>query len=261
MTQSPPPGAASAIQQLPLLLSEPWALDVQAFCLDCDGTLVDSNPTVDRAVATAVTGAFCKKGHRQVEHTPAQIKARFRDQTYQQILSTLGQDHGLVFDADELDIFHREYQTQKVAMLLREVRAAPGVELALEKLRRTGKILAVVSSSNLPHIHACLQSAGLNNYFQAGHVFSASDSLEPPSAKPSPDVYVHALKMLDIRPEQALAIEDSGSGIQAAFGAGFSAVVAYGGCLLPDEHIDHEAKCRALGNVAYMRHWHELLQD
>lgn len=43
--------------------------------------------------------------------------------------------------------------------------------------------------------------------------------------KPDPEAYVLALRQLGIRPEQALAIEDSPNGLIAAQGAGIDTVI------------------------------------
>ncbi len=47
--------------------------------------------------------------------------------------------------------------------------------------------------------------------------------------KPAPDLYKRALKTLQLRPDQCLAVEDSAMGLKAAKAAGISTVITYNG--------------------------------
>jgi beta-phosphoglucomutase-like phosphatase (HAD superfamily) len=78
--------------------------------------------------------------------------------------------------------------------------------------------MAVVSSSSLRRIRACLAKAGLLKFFDDNRIFSATD-LPQPSSKPDPAVYLYALDVLGAKPEECLTVEDSMSGLRAALGA------------------------------------------
>jgi beta-phosphoglucomutase-like phosphatase (HAD superfamily) len=78
--------------------------------------------------------------------------------------------------------------------------------------------MAVISSSSLRRIRACLEKAGLLQFFDDNHIFSAAD-LPTPSSKPDPAVYLHVLNALGAKPEECLTVEDSMSGLQAALSA------------------------------------------
>jgi beta-phosphoglucomutase-like phosphatase (HAD superfamily) len=54
-------------------------------------------------------------------------------------------------------------------------------------------------------------------------VIAAGDIV--PAKKPAPDIYVWALEQMRLRPEQALAFEDSENGIKASRGAGLKTIV------------------------------------
>jgi beta-phosphoglucomutase-like phosphatase (HAD superfamily) len=96
----------------------------------------------------------------------------------------------------------------------------------LEPVRRlAGQYrVAAVSSSALSRLDACFRATGLDGLIPAECRFSAEDSLPRPASKPRPDVYRLAGNRLQVTAGQALAVEDSVPGVQAAVGAGFPAL-------------------------------------
>lgn len=79
--------------------------------------------------------------------------------------------------------------------------------------------LAVASSTQKKYIFEILTNCGIQDYFDAvvsGEDFEAS--------KPNPAIYLSVLNRLGIPSEQALAVEDSASGIAAAKKAGMKTV-------------------------------------
>jgi beta-phosphoglucomutase-like phosphatase (HAD superfamily) len=96
----------------------------------------------------------------------------------------------------------------------------------LEPVRRlAGQYqVAAVSSSALSRLDACFRATGLDGLIPAECRFSAEDSLPRPASKPRPDVYRLAGDRLQVTADQALAVEDSVPGVQAAVGAGFPAL-------------------------------------
>ncbi len=79
--------------------------------------------------------------------------------------------------------------------------------------------LAVASSSNRPIIELVLELSGLGRYFR-----TTVSSEEVARGKPAPDVYLEAARRLGIRPEHAVAIDDSANGIRSAKAAGMGVV-------------------------------------
>lgn len=104
----------------------------------------------------------------------------------------------------------------------------PGVPEELEKLKQLGYPMSVVSTSAKPRVVASLEKAGLDHYFPNEHVYSAATSLDPPSSKPDPAVYLYACKQLGVKPEECVTVEDSKSGATAAMRAGIP-LIAYVG--------------------------------
>jgi HAD superfamily hydrolase (TIGR01509 family) len=79
--------------------------------------------------------------------------------------------------------------------------------------------LGVASSSPRELIEYALDLADLRDRFVA--VVSSDDVAR---GKPEPDVYLEACVRLGTVPKRAAAVEDSGSGIQAAYAAGLAVV-------------------------------------
>jgi HAD superfamily hydrolase (TIGR01509 family) len=103
--------------------------------------------------------------------------------------------------------------------LSRVLRPRADVQRAVETLARRYR-LAVVSSSATSRLDACFTATGLDEFFPLELRFSAEDSLDPPVSKPDPAVYRHAIRRIGCPPDEALAVEDSVSGVEAAVGAG-----------------------------------------
>lgn len=96
----------------------------------------------------------------------------------------------------------------------------PGVEEYITSARRRGLVLGVASSSSRQWVDEHLTRLGLRAYITA--VTCADDVSR---AKPDPAVYRVALLRLQLRPDEAIAFEDSPNGLAAAKGAGIPCVV------------------------------------
>lgn len=91
----------------------------------------------------------------------------------------------------------------------------PGVLDVLNQAEKLSRPVAIVSSSNREWVEGHLGRFNLVQRFKTivcGH--------EGLPSKPAPDLYLEALKRLNLKPAEALAIEDSPRGIEAAQAAG-----------------------------------------
>ena len=104
----------------------------------------------------------------------------------------------------------------------------PGVTTELEKLKEQGYPMAVVSTSAKPRVVASMDKVNISHFFNPEHVYSAATSLNPPSSKPDPAIYLYACKELGVKPEETVTVEDSKSGATAAMRAGIP-LIAYVG--------------------------------
>jgi HAD superfamily hydrolase (TIGR01509 family) len=96
----------------------------------------------------------------------------------------------------------------------------PGVAGCLEAARARGLRLAVASSATRDWVEGQLGRLGLRGHFDC--VLTADDVER---AKPHPDLYLRAVERLGVRPEEAVAFEDSPNGALAAKTAGLHCVV------------------------------------
>jgi HAD superfamily hydrolase (TIGR01509 family) len=95
----------------------------------------------------------------------------------------------------------------------------PGVADYLYSARRLGLRLAVASSSPHTWVDAYLKRLGFYELFDV--VICREDASR---LKPFPDLFLAALSSLRLRPDQALAFEDSPNGVRAAQAAGLRVV-------------------------------------
>ncbi|HTI29011.1 MAG TPA: HAD family phosphatase [Methylomirabilota bacterium] len=108
------------------------------------------------------------------------------------------------------ELMHEELQAQ--------VDARPGAFELVRRLR--GKVrLGLASNSPRFLVDAALGSAGFEDAFDA--VVSADDVI---NHKPAPDLYLLACERLGVAPGEALALEDTASGIASAKAAGLTCI-------------------------------------
>ncbi|WP_217957911.1 HAD family hydrolase [Acutalibacter muris] len=102
----------------------------------------------------------------------------------------------------------------------------PDVPQLFRMLKARGIKTGIASSSPADSITKMAEALGIGTYIDV-----AVSGEECPAHKPDPAVYLQALKGLELSPAQALAVEDSPAGIQAAKRAGIYtlALSAYSG--------------------------------
>ncbi|MBW5448293.1 HAD-IA family hydrolase [Cohnella sp. CFH 77786] len=107
-------------------------------------------------------------------------------------------------------------------LLARALRAElrPGVPGILEEARRLGLSIGLASSSVRTWIDRHLTARGIRGYFET---IKTSDDVE--KVKPDPALYRLALEALGVRPDEAVAVEDSLNGMRAAKAAGMQVVI------------------------------------
>jgi len=96
----------------------------------------------------------------------------------------------------------------------------PGVEQYLQDARRLGLKTGLASSSSCNWVIGHLKRLGLVDHFDC---ICASDDVQ--HTKPDPELYHSVLCGLGVRPNEAIALEDSPIGIRAAKQAGVYCVV------------------------------------
>ena len=109
-------------------------------------------------------------------------------------------------------------QETTLAMLRDCPRVYPGARELATLMAREAR-LAIVSTTWRANIETVLDASGLRESFRT--IVGKEDVTRP---KPDPQGYRLALKLLKVKPEDALALEDSATGLAAARAAGLRAI-------------------------------------
>jgi len=120
----------------------------------------------------------------------------------------------------------------------------PGVARLLCECAELNVLTGLASNTDGKTSRLVLEAAGLDP--AAFSVISDRSNIE--SSKPSGDVYRFCLENLGICPENALAIEDSESGLRAALDAGLSCIVTPGGNTRDQDYGGALATLNCLGD-------------
>ncbi|MHB8295958.1 MAG: HAD family hydrolase [Acidimicrobiales bacterium] len=108
----------------------------------------------------------------------------------------------------------------RAAELIASCELCPGVGETLDQAADLGLLTAVASSSSADWVLPLLARFGLEARFP---VVTCYDGTCP--SKPAPELYLKALEALGVTAGEALALEDSENGMQAAKAAGMACVV------------------------------------
>ncbi|HEX6475266.1 MAG TPA: HAD family phosphatase [Candidatus Limnocylindria bacterium] len=104
------------------------------------------------------------------------------------------------------------------AQLREQVEGRPGAVELVERLRGRTR-LGLASNSPRHLVDSALATARITDAFDA--IVTSDDVAE---SKPAPDIYLLACERLGVDPADALALEDSASGIAAAKAAGLTCI-------------------------------------
>lgn len=154
---------------------------------------------------------------------------------------------------EDIDWGKIEIKRQAIETALIEAQPVlPGVEDYLREAQRLGLKMGIASNSPSPWVTKYLTQHGLQNCFDT---ISTSDHVQ--RLKPDPALYLAALHGLQVKAEEAFALEDSPLGIRSAKGAGLYCVA------VPNEltcKLDLNQADFQLGSLADMP-LEELLQE
>ena len=103
--------------------------------------------------------------------------------------------------------------------LAKGVEPMPGAVEVLEAVGSLGLPRGLVSNSPRAFIELALDTTGLQ-----GHFDITLSAHEVPQPKPAPDPYIEACIRLGVEPAQAIALEDSPTGVAAARAAGLTVI-------------------------------------
>ena len=182
---------------------------LEAVIFDMDGVIVDSEPFWQRAekevlteLGVQVTDKLCKQTQRM---TTAEVAQFWFDRNPWS---------GVTLQESEERVVDRV-----ISLINHHDCIMPGLQALVRHLKSKGIKVGLATNSPYRVIPAVLAKTGLESSFDA----TISAEYEE-KGKPAPDVYLSALDRLRVNPENAMAIEDSNSGIKAARRAGLHVI-------------------------------------
>ena len=240
------------------LLTDIAPIQITELLLDCDNTLVLSEELAFEACAGLANQILEKHGKSQ-RYTGDQLIKEFVGQNFRGMMVSLQKLHGFEMEPDEFEFYVHEEENEVIKKLVAKGEPCVGANEVLQKLYDSKKYgLAVVSSSALRRVKASIERVDQAKYFPPDHIFSAATSLEKPTSKPDPAIYNYAMKVIGVKPDECVAVEDSKSGALAAVRAGIH-TIAYVGSYNGKEKQEEVAKLLTdLGAEAVMWHWSEF---
>ncbi|KAK4543030.1 hypothetical protein LTR36_006028 [Oleoguttula mirabilis] len=191
--------------------------------LDCDNTLCQSERLAFEACAE-LTNEVLEKHDIKERYDVDSLLEDFVGHNFRNMLVGLQKKHDFKMSAEEQDDYVSRELGKVTQKLSEKCTECPGVTEQLEWAKAQGYPMSVVSTSALPRVIASLKKTNLLHFFKEDQVYSAATSLNPPSSKPDPAIYLHACKELGVKPEECLTVEDSKSGATAAMRAGIPTI-------------------------------------
>ncbi|MGY6657105.1 HAD family hydrolase [Amycolatopsis sp. TRM77291] len=179
----------------------------RAVIFDCDGLLMDTEP----CWSVAETELFARRGLPFGPDEKALVIGKSLPAAAGAMAEAFGEPEGGAGIAAELLRLVTEVVTAKAE-------AMPG---ARELVELTAAAVPVAVASNSPRtlLDAALVRGGLAEMFP---VKLAADEVAAP--KPDPEMYLTACALLDVDPADALAFEDSMTGLRSARAAGVTVI-------------------------------------
>ncbi|WP_096777603.1 HAD family hydrolase [Thiomicrospira microaerophila] len=108
-----------------------------------------------------------------------------------------------------------------------------GVERLINEARSEGLRLAIATTTTPENVTALLTNTLGADSLGWFEVIAAGDIV--PAKKPAPDIFIWALAQMNLKPEQAIAFEDSRNGILSSKAAGLKTIITINGYTANDD--------------------------
>lgn len=206
---------------------------VKALLIDLDGTLVDSTPALYEVYAKFLA-------HYGVTGSKDEFKTLIGP-SIDEIVTILQKKHQLKGKHEELTNMYVSYIMMQG---FQGTELFNGVKEFLNYAKKNNLKLAIVTSGTQALVKTLLEPLKIYENFK---IIVTSEDVS--KAKPDPEIYKTALKKLAVKPEEALAIEDSDLGAQSAEKAGLKVLF-----------LTHGKQPEIEGDYEFVSDWKEILK-
>ncbi|MFT8433080.1 MAG: HAD family phosphatase [Lentilactobacillus diolivorans] len=207
------------------------------------GVIFDFNSTLfkDSPQHEAAWQKFAQK-YLKRSITPAEFEKYVHGRTNQEILNYL---FGRKLNDDEMRRFATEKETDYQKLCLADsatFHLVAGAASFFDKLTDLSIPITIATSATIENIDFYFNHFHLNHWFDKQHIVYNTGNMP---SKPAPDVFISALNLLHLQPDNAIVFEDSDSGIQAAEKAHIKTIVGVSSA----ENLDELQQCENLRMV------------
>jgi beta-phosphoglucomutase len=178
-------------------------MNTKAFIFDLDGVIVDTAKYHYLAWKKIANDLAIDFTHEHNELLKGVSRVRSLD-----IILDLGKIEASQEDKDKW-LFEKNENYLSYLVDMDDSEILPGVLPILKYLKEKKQLIALGSASK--NARPILEKTGTLDYFDA-----IVDGNDVSNAKPDPEVFLLAAKLLGIKPEDSIVFEDSVAGIQAA---------------------------------------------
>lgn len=178
---------------------------------DCDGVLIDSERPSCQA-----TARFARS--QGLDLSDDESLRRFAGKALPQVARELEELLGHPLPPETADICRQNL----VELMKKGAEPIEGAMDLLRALKAQHVPVRVGSNSSIAEMEAKFSRTGMDRYLAPDRIHSAVDRNHP---KPDPEVYLYAAQQEGVSPAEAVVIEDSDTGADAARRAGMSCIL------------------------------------
>jgi len=178
---------------------------IEGVIFDMDGVIMDSEPIhykVEKAILANFEESFEFEDH-----------ARFVGQTTRDLWKTLCEERNLPQGFEVLALLDNADYMQELEK--GEITPIAGLIELLKNLKAQKIPMVVASSAIRKNIDTVISRFDIRSYFEG-----SVSGQDVEKTKPNPEIFLKAAKVIDIKPENCLVIEDAKHGVAAAKAAG-----------------------------------------
>ncbi|GIF76500.1 HAD-IA family hydrolase [Asanoa siamensis] len=203
-----------------------------ALIFDCDGVLADTERYGHLPAFNQTFAEFGLPVRWSEEEYGRKLaigggKERMRSLLTPDFVAAAGLPTDPEGQAEAVAAWHRrKTEIYKAMVQAGKLPARPGIARIVEEAHDAGWPLAVASTSAEPSVRAVVEH---DVGEERAHDFTVLAGDVVPHKKPAPDIYQLTLERLGLTPRQAVVVEDSQNGLEAAKAAGIPCVVTVNG--------------------------------